>query len=560
MKTAISNVSRSCLKVLLGISLATMFAWPALCAKPEQARADEGTIQINHASGNEGVSYRVYAVFTADIDEQDTASHIAWASDEAKDATIGFLQRNGFDDWLAEQGRDQEGYGDNAQNAAEYIALQIAGSKDLSGGTAVPPTKAAETFAHEFAQALGSSDVEPDTVDAGGEYTSFEGYYLFVSEPDSIGAGQSGTAPIWVALGGSVTSMTEKAALPSASFQVKDDADSANWGSAADAHVGQDLRFRVQGSYPRNIGAYPIYHDAYSITLPAGMELSSGATESVVVEIDGQEATSAATVRLDGSSLTVEVDDMRNAGVEVGPESAVIIEFAAHLGSGSSVGGTGNTLSMQRTYTADPMSLAEKTTASISTVVYAYEMQVVKHDKSNGVALQGAQYSIQVGDTSSDAGSRGLYVQGDGSLASDAFTFTTDAQGVFSVSGIDEGTYVIREINAPSGYQLQDADITVEVSSSFGDPAGLLSDLTAWVSGGEAANVAGDETTRLESVSLQTGLVSVLAVDDRELEMPLTGLQGNYALWLAAAVLAGAGACGLARFRNDERDEDGNRA
>ena len=59
------------------------------CLAPATAQADEGSITI-HQRANNGAAYAMYQVFVADIDDDNMATHVAWA-EANKDAVLAFL-------------------------------------------------------------------------------------------------------------------------------------------------------------------------------------------------------------------------------------------------------------------------------------------------------------------------------------------------------------------------------------------------------------------------------------------------------------------------------------
>ena len=579
---AISTVHERCLRVIVAGMIAGALAVPAAIVPQEAAFAENGTVTIS-ANANAGATYDVYQVFTADIDANDNATHVSWASDATKTAVLAFLDGSAgpwasttqpkYSEWLSAKGYTGDGAHDNAQNAAEYIAERIDASEVDGGANTDPPTRLGWSFASMLARNLAEAGISHQTATAGSAFTGVEGYYLFVSTVSTVGADESGSAPMWVPLGGSTSAITAKEAAASVTFHVKDDRAGADWGKAADANVGQDVEYRIVGTVPQNIKAYPSFHDVYSVQLPAGMALASGDTSSVVVKVGSTDVTSALTgsagsITYAGGKLTVDIADLTTilGSVSQGSDtvrdtaltssSSVTITYRAHALASAVAGEGGNQSSLVRAYTADPVSLGSATASAQTVENYVYQAKLVKIDKSNQEKLAGAKFSIRVADGNTDAASVGKYVQADGSLGDAAYSFTTGSDGSFVAPGLDEGVYTIAETEAPEGYELQDADIVLTVTSTLDGSTGALANLTGSVTGGEAANVSGDEATKFVSATRSTGEVELQAVDDRSFEMPVTGLAGNAALYAIAGVLGVSGAAGLAVSRRRE-DSDG---
>lgn len=532
------------------------------------AYAADGSITINQRANSEA-AYIMYQVFVADISDGDVATHIAWNASN-KSAVIAFLDSDtwltgastGYSIWLAGQGRTGSAAHDNAQNAAEYISEMITASSDATAEGGLP-AKRSNTFAENLAQHLAEygKPASPGMAATGIPYANAEGYYLAVADPSSIEVGEAGSAPMWIPLGGSMRTIDAKEDAPTLTFHVMEDRAGSAWGKAADSCMGQDLAFRVQGSLPGNLEAYDRFHDRYVVSLPTGMDLSSNNTSSVAVRLDGTEVTGQVAIEFVGNVLTIDIYDVKALDCERSGGN-IEITFAAHLKEGAVTGEEGNMTTANRTYTADPLTLTERSTAQQAVCNYTYEARVVKVDKSNGEHLAGAKFTVrasngtaydrggmpsaQAPNANTDSASAGKYLQADGSLGDAPHEFETGTDGELLVPAMDEGVYIIRETAAPDGYEAQDTDIVLTIASDLDQSEGSITSLSAHMAGGEAASVDGDETSRLLSVSKPSGTVRLQAADDRMLELAGTGLPGNGMLYVAAGVLAGMGTTGLA--------------
>lgn len=105
-------------------AVAPMTAWAA----------GNGTVTITSAEGNKAAGYNAYRLFTAVIDDENSAaSQVVWDAsvDEAAQtkliAKINELTNNGYDTWVADKGDSKL-----AQNVLEYISKQINASSHES--------------------------------------------------------------------------------------------------------------------------------------------------------------------------------------------------------------------------------------------------------------------------------------------------------------------------------------------------------------------------------------------------------------------------------------------
>ena len=548
--------ARTAMAAMLAASLATAAAAPAT------ALAETGSVTVNAIEGNVDNTYKVFRLFKADIDNRDMATHIAWDVD-AKAATLAFADANGYNEWLAAKLYNVDGAHDNAQNCAEFLAERIEGSAAAAGAATTPATKDSASFANRLARALAKAGIPPQTATVGEAFTDVEGYYHIVTDPASIAGEEAATAPIWLALGGSVTSITEKSALPTIDKKVRGAGD-LDWSNATDAFYLQDIDFKITGTLPSNIRAFTTYHYKITDTL-SGLDMKDSNASSVKVTVDGADITSqlagdVGSITYEAGVLVVDIADALSLeGVDITKDSQVVVEYKAHAKNppdGNAANGGTNSVTL--TYTNDPVTDGEGTGLPKTVKTFSYVADLVKIDKNNKQKLGGAKFTVQVEEYVADPSLEGKYVQADGQLGDSPHEFVSDSDGTLSIPGLDAATYTIAETQAPEGYELQDADITLSISSHIDGQGAVITDLTATVSGGEAASVEGDESTKLISVNADTGVIQIQAADDKTFQLANTGLSGIGAYMAIASGLAVAGGGGLVtvRLRGRRSDED----
>lgn len=548
-KTA-QSIARAAVTAGLGLGLTF-----ATFATPVTALAENGSITINQQH-NEGAKYDAFMLFKADISDDDKATHVAWASDGMRDIVLAFLDQNGYGAWLTAN-HPGDGQRERAQNACEFIAYSITGSAEDTLAATTPRTTAGRSFANELAQALAQNNASPrQTATAGTAFTQPEGYWLFVTTDTTTEAsGEAGTAPIWVPLGGSVKTIQEKSAVPSVDKEVREDS-SQEWGKVADANVGQDLTYRLTATLPSNYAAFDTYHLKFTDTLSDGLQINvpsgSSIANQVTVKIGNQSVT------VDGTNLkasyannvlTVEFVDLKTDhwnNLNIVGNTAITVEYQAHITSSANLGSAGNTNTVALTYTDDPVSGGDGSIQpGPTTKTFAYQIKLQKVDEQTNEALSGAKFTVRVADNNTDTASRGLYVQTDGSLGDQAASFVTGADGSFLIPGIDEGIYVIKETEAPSGYELMDHEITLTVNSTLDGTELKLSNLTASATGGDDEDVNAATKTEVSSIDTSTGIITVNATNDRWLLLPLTGQEGLTSVAVMGAFLASTAGAGL---------------
>ena len=532
---------RAGLGMLLGMGLAM---------QPTPAVADQATLTIRQRHNGEA-TYDAYQLFLADIDEHDQASHVSWASEATKDELLAFLDDHGYQEWLSQHHPDADQH-DRAQNAAEYLALMIEGSPTDTGAGGDPRTTASGSFANDLAHALASSALVPERATTDEPFVGEEGYWLFVTtDATTQDPSEAGTAPIFLPLGGSVTTLYEKSSVPTLDKEVYEDS-TKTWGKVADANVTQSVPYRLTGTLPTNYGTFDHYHYRFTDTLSEGLDLEGSDDPrnplGLTIRIDDKAVDIDATnlsITCEGRTLTVDFADLKAScwdDYAITKDSVITVEYRAHLNASCLLGAPGNPNVVYLTYTDDPISEGDGRTEEVPAKVFAYKLRLVKNDGQTGEALSGATFTIQVAEGNADEGSRGKFVQADGSLSDTPHLFVTDGQGAFEVAGLDEGLYRIAEQEAPEGFNIAEPAFDLHIGSSLDHGERTLTTLEATVStpGGQASSSAGVST-----VDGNAGTVTVTAKNERIFGLPLTGLGGQDLTGYVAVASLGSASLGL---------------
>jgi len=532
---------------------------------PSSAWAADGSVTISQQH-NTGATYDGYRIFKADVDSTGNATNITWESDTVRSTVLAYLDSCDYGTWLANEGHTDSANGvtphDNAQNAADYIGDKIHNSAEDAEAHTIPPTTKGDTFANGLARELASKGVGKVTQGLASDtaYTGEQGYYLFVTHAGTIGTDEAGTAPIWVAVGATAQTITEKSAIPTVKKEVKEDS-GTEYGIAADAHRGQAMSYRLTGTVAANANSFETYFYEFVDTM-SGMVMDDADVGNVTVKIDGTDVTTTLkgqtgnSITYNDGVLTVTIADLLRLGT-IHAGSKVTVDYNAHLATDAQMGQAGNKNTVVLNYSSDPASTGSKAAASASTVTtYAYALELKKVDQGTREALGNAEFTMQVADSSTDAASKGKYVQVDGSLSTTAYTFKTGADGTFAVQGIDEGTYIIHEVNPPANHKALAADMTLTISRTF-DSTGALSGLSAEVTGGNGLFVSNpqDGQDGITEASTATGEVDLTVSNKRETYLPGTGMTTSSAGIVAGFLLLTGGLVGVVhRFEGDMDD------
>ena len=340
-----------------------------------------------------------------------------------------------------------------------------------------------------------------------------QGYYLIAETEKGSNPGAFSLVMLDTAGQNDIT-VKSKEGVPSVSKEVQEsnDAGDSDWGEAADADVGDHVKFKLEGTMPANIDNYPSYKYVFHDDLSAGLTFDA---DSVKVTVDGTVASDyvVKTTDLDeGCDFEIAFNDIK-AGRTVTKDTKVVVEYTATLNSNAILK---NENSVKLEFSADPYAGGEGETSETppdKAVVFTYTLNVDKIDKQKR-PLAGAQFKVQKWDAASSG-----YVDYDNGAG------TTEAGAThFVFKGLDAGKYQLIEIAVPDGYNAIDP-IPFEITSELEGQD--LKSLTANPDSFEA--------------ELTTGTVSTKVVNETGSILPSTGGAGTYALYGVGALLVAGG-------------------
>lgn len=500
--------------LVAGLAVAASVASVGAVAVPTAAFADTASVTITQQA-NPDAQYDLYRIFTADVDEGNRATNIVLDSEVNKQSLITFLNKHGYQTWLGTKEAEAD------QNLLEFITTKIGAS---TGTGKNPEWVDAGTFADEFSEWVATNVKKVDTVDHDERFTGPEGYYLILTNKDSLDGSDFATSPIWFPLGGSTETVMEKALPVTITKEVQEDSVASQpdggWKNVADAEIGQEVPYRITVTTPANYNAYDSFKMEITDTLPGGMTMSKDDVEVHLDSATGTDVTSSFTINYDDESkvLSVSCDDTKGiAGLSA--NGKVVVTYTAKLTSleGAEIvyGGKGNENKAVYRFSNNPDS---DTTGTVSDTakLYVYMVTVDKFDAVTKEALEGAQFVIK--------NAEGSFLKDGawtGTSQKDATVFTTDSNGVIDdIKGLDAGVYTLIEIKAPDGYATPTGDmaeIQVTVTATY-NPDGSIKNFEG--------NVTGIGDLGSDATSGNTGTVNIDVENDKNISLALTGAEG----------------------------------
>lgn len=532
---------RKTIKRLGAVLLAIAMAVSVLCTGALAAES-KYVITINGKSTDH--TYEAYQVFSGTVDMTSTTlSDVQWGSAISGKSTE-FLDALRADTTI----------GNDFPATSVTTAAQVA---DVLAGY----TKDKDAKAKAFAAVVGKFITEQNittnltstnssTTDGVTHYTidvGAAGYYFIKDRDNTVTNPNSATQYILKVVG--PTSVNSKdGTVPT----VKKEVTTAGQKTET-ANIGDSVKFILTGELPSNYADYkePYVYEFHD-TLSKGLTYNDDVkvyVQNNTVKFTNLKAAKAAT---DGQPVTIT------------KTSKIIVEYTATLNQYAEVGTTGNTNEVKLVYSNDPNKDGKGETTLDKVTVYTFQLNVDKVDSkdkttNNNVVtynkhLAGAEFKlyIEVGENNTTKWATVENGKLTGWVDSEAngTTLTTNEQGKIAVAGLKDGTYYLKEVKAPDGYNLP-----------TGTQAITPITLTAATSEGNVFTGALDSTkdnTETNKSSVDTGTTgnaTVTIENTAGSTLPSTGGMGTKLFYTIGGILmAGAAIVLVVRKRRSDAE------
>lgn len=532
-----------------------------------------------------GTSFKGIQIFTAKVtqnktdgswDDSDakTLSDIEWAPGNVKAlVTTALAGVDGAPDVNAD-----------AQTWAEFISTTQ--GSNFGKTTAVDAGTTLDLIAKALEGDTTLAWTKPSDSTKGSFKDLDHGYWLFVTDTPSTTSGANGntdayTSPIFTIVGGSDVNVAPKKKVPNVTKAVMDDKGqtfvtdasknvftAAN--KAADSASEQSIKYQLAGTVASNINTYAKYSYTFTDELPLTMEPKLNGSNPVVevkigdsvVDPTCYSATyapgeSANTLKVSFENLK-EAKDKNGNPITVDSNSTVYVNYEAKLIASkvnADMLGVAQVNNVKLTYSNNPHNTNDTgTTVDHPAYDYTYGIDVTKvgNDKDgdgNLKKLKDVEFTLQ---EVVDGVAQNQFIDAQGVKHNDAkdATLKTTGEGKINVVGLDEGTYILKEVTPAPGYN-NSASKGVTFTIARGT---LEQDGSEVTPDKDSANITADDgVVKADSASVSVGKLSFTIVDKKGSNLPLTGLNGVTFTWIAGGAVLCIGVAHLIRSR--KRDD-----
>lgn len=550
---------RNLFAMFIAMIMAVVLAVPAFAAEGNY------TITINNSTKDH--TYEAYQVFAGDLSDG-VLSNITWGDGVSGDTLLTALKG---DKTIGSTFTDCE-------NGADVAA------KLTSDNGFTYDSDKMKTFADIVGQNL--TKITSGTCDGGmasGDSYTYKisgvaaGYYL-IQDKDPAEGSSIDAYTRYILQVVEDTTVTPKSDVPSVEKKVQeddkynqDDGYGNGYNDVADWNIGDSVPFKLIGTLPSTLADYDSYKYVFHDTLSNGLTYNNDAKVYVVNGKTRTEVTDQFGINSSGTSLTISCDDITNLtlpeGVSVTASSKIVVEYTATLNTNAVIGLDGNPNEVYLEFSNNPNQGGEGdtgTTPPDKVIVFTYELDTTKVGGSNDTnkpKLKDAQFVLlneaknKVAKVNASTNQFEGWIDLPEDMSYKGWTaynetnhviLTSDESGLFKVIGLDDGTYQLREIKAPDGYNLMNGDVTIVITATTDNGQ-------TWTSG-----KASEALTKLEVTAngqpgtgdTNTGIAGVTIENNKGATLPETGGMGTTIFYIIGGILVvGAGVLLITRKR-----------
>lgn len=571
--------ARKLTAVLLSLVMLLALVIPA-------SAADTYSITIHN--DKTGHTYEAYQIFAGTVSDDETDGEtdggpmlgdITWGSGVDGGALLAALK---------------------AANAGKYGTCTTAADVAKALGTENATAADAAAFADIAAQHLTATVAGTADAPEGGNYVIEglpAGYYLV---KDSLQEDDNQTGQVLsdyiVQVLGNVTMDPKDSDIPTLEKKVaeegkgnegkynQDGGYGTYYNDVADWNIGDRVPFKLIGSIP-DMDAYDTYQYIFHDTISTGLTLDMDSFDVYVAKEKNQDPVALKWNEVPAEKYTLTQTEngftLRIANLKEFPyvdeegRKYILVFYDAELNGNAEIGLPGNENTAYLEFSNNPNGDGTGRTEDDKVIVFTYELDGTKVDGETQAALQNAKFVLLNGAKTEAAmvvdGKVKEWVKVATEAAADdvqmpetyegwlelnqqhnGLILTSAENGLFNIAGLDDGTYYLREIQAPAGYNLLENDVKLVITATTtngqdwaGEPGQALTALNISVNDGE-----------LQPGNTETGIVNVTVENNQGATLPETGGMGTTLFYIIGGLLVvGAGILLVVRIRMKAHNE-----
>lgn len=326
------------------------------------------------------------------------------------------------------------------------------------------------------------------------------------------------------------------------------------YNDTADYSIGDAVPFRLIGKVP-NTAQYKTYKYTFHDTLSKSFNAPTEASVSVYVASNkaGSDKlpvtkgfkTTVTTAENGTTTITVSTEDLKKIEYKKGADETtvgvnegqfILVEYTAVLNENAYIESdcdedkNGNINEVYLSYSNNPNQGGEGEegkTPEDKVIVFTYKLNAEKVDGKTKEELAGVSFKLYK-KLENDAKVWAIVTNGKLSgwttTEADVAALTSDANGKFSVAGLDDGTYYLKEVQGLPGYNsIPDIKVTISAETHNGH------------NGNGAVTELGDITLKVDDSAIDGDTVTI--ENNKGSNLPSTGGMGTTIFYVVGSIL-----------------------
>lgn len=406
------------------------------------------------------------------------------------------------------------------------------------------------------------------------------GYYM-IDEITSVQDTHSAASLILLDTADDSCDIQIKSDYPSIIKKIEEDDLNIGWNDIGDYEIGQRIPYKYE-TYIPDIKAYNTYKMIFHDIMDEALTFDS---DSVQIQISDSEKTYTVpsnqysiVENTDNESFIVQISDIKSIidqQFSNGYGQKVLFTYNAYLNEKakdrSGRAGFENKVALEFSNNPDTDGTNDTgMTPWDSVVCFTYQINAVKTNEENQ-SLQGAKFRLYRDENGTQEIKlkkvENVYVVMNEDYLSNAESdeMISDENGLFNISGLDQGTYYLKETQAPDGYRKIQDSIKIVITPEFttdrnsyyenqGASDQVLETLSANCEIKQFLNGLLNSGSKALQTDVQTGSIQLKIVNQTGSKLPVTGSSMTLILLAGGSLLMIAGLYNLRKQKNEKLD------